>query len=242
MLAQLTRTAIPEVRDVDLKGRKVRLVVSSERVDSYGSIIVQDGIDMQKRYAANPVFLWSHPVGDCITPGPERLLGKSIETTRDGSRTLMTFEFLKAGLNPLADMVLGMYEAEVLNACSVGLLDVKEVWARDSDEDIQSLKEEHRLQLLRGEARFVIPTSTLFEVSACFVGAQIDAVAQRDLVDQRMAVRERAFCERANKIMAMAEQQFSRIAAAADKLELLAQTPEERQLAAARTALEAWSG
>ena len=232
---------VADVRAVDMKKRTVRLGVSSERVDSHGSIILQDGMDLERRYRSNPIFCWSHPVGGgCDTPGPENALGKAIEIERDGSKTIMTFQFMPAGKNPRADLVLEQYELGILNACSVGLTDVKEVRASDPEEELLALPDAARAALLRGEARYVIASSTLMEVSACFVGSNLDALAQRD-VDRRMEARERAFCERANKMMRLAEEQFQRITVAADKLERLAMSPEERKIAEARAALLAWA-
>lgn len=244
MKAQITRTLSGSscVRQVDVKARTVRMVVSSETVDSYGSIIVQDGMDLEKRYKANPIFLWSHPVGDCMSPGPERVLGKAVDITRDGPRTLMTFEFVSAEVNPMAEMVLGLYAAGALNACSVGLTDVQEVRATAPEEELATLSDQHRTALTTGACRFVIARSTLFEVSACYVGANLDALSQRNLVDRRMKARERAFCERAGKMMSLLDEKLERIEAASTKLERLAMSPEERKIAEARAALAAWAG
>lgn len=229
-----------DVREVDAKKRTVRLVVSSETVDSYGSIIVQEGMDLEKRYRANPIFLWSHPVGDCMSPGPERVLGKAVDITRDGPRTLMTFEFVPHDVNPMATMVLGLYESGALNACSVGLTDVKEVRATSPEDDLSELTDEHRSMLMAGRARYVIARSTLMEVSACYVGANLDALAQRNLaeIDRRQAARERAFCERAQRKIEEIDGLIVRLNAAAARLERAAMSPEERDLADLVSAVE----
>lgn len=236
-LATVTRaTAIEKPEVVDKKKREIRFCVSDESVDSHGSIIQQDGIDWEKRYERNPLFLWQHPLGEmCGAPEPDRILGKKVGkvdlvSDEAGPRTYMTFRFLSPGTNPKADMVFLMYLDDdeekggpaALNACSIGLVDAKKVRGDGPDEEVQELREDLRERLVRAECRYVIPKSTGIEVSAVLAGSNLGALAQRDLlalVDRRMEARERAFCARANAMMDEGRELVARFGTIADRME-----------------------
>lgn len=203
---------------IDEEKRTIKFVVSSHARDSYGSIIWQDGIDIESRYRANPIFAWHHvPLLDsqnaaagCVpSPGPENAVGKAIEIIREGERTIMVFQFLPKGVNPRADLCFEQYLDGTLNACSIGMVGITEVFADADEEALMTVPEGLRIRLLRGEAQSVITKGTLVEVSAVFIGANPDALVMRGLVDRRMESRERAFCVRASKMMAAFDEKMA---------------------------------
>lgn len=237
----LTRqTARAGVAGIDSEKKTVRLCVSSHAVDSYGSIILADGIDHQSRYAANPIFCWQHPLHDmCGDQSADRILGKAIGgPEREGDKTFYTYQFA-VDINPAARMCFEMYEGGYLNACSVGLSGVTEVYPDSDEEKLDTLPDDIRSTLITGRdgCKFVIARSVLIEVSACYVGANPEALAARS-VDQRMEVRERALCQRAQRMADQLDERLARIEAAAEKLERLALSPEERRLADFKAELE----
>lgn len=241
--AELTRvicladisTRSPETQAL-IAQRIIPMVVSSEAIDSHRSIILQDGIDFERRFKDNPLFVWHHPIGggECETPDIRRILGRAVKIIRDGQRTIMHFQFLPASINPDAEIAFQMYLDGSLNACSVGLLDVKQVTAKDHEDEIKALPDFARSALVLGDTDSVIVKSTLMEVSAVFVGSNPDALQMRDvksdvvrdLVDHRMEARERAICLRARRLIDEVETRMEsftlRQEAAADRIEAAA--------------------
>jgi hypothetical protein len=238
---ELTRVVcMADVRSAEslelIKQRIIPMVVSSETVDTYRSIILQDGIDLDTRFLKNPIFVWSHPIGGggCDTPGISRILGRAVKVIRDGSRTIMHFKFLPASVNPDAEMAFQMYLDGSLNACSVGLLNVTEIFSGAHEEQLGQLPVHARAALDEGLADSIITKGVLMEVSAVFIGANPDALQIRsagsdgsrstdikDVVDRRLEVRERAFCTRATKMMALLDSKLAALDALTARLEAI---------------------
>lgn len=214
-----------DVRGIDLIHRRVPMVVSNHAKDSYGGIIWQQGIDVDSRYRANPIFVWHHtPLLDanneCVpSPGPENLLGRAVEIIREPERTVMVFEFLPASVNPMAEMVFQMYVNGALNSCSIGMIQVRELFADGPEDEINALPKELRTALLGGAVDFVLTRGVLVEVSAVFAGATPGAGVMRSLVDRRMEVRERALCTRATKMMALFDEKMAALDALTVRME-----------------------
>ena len=226
-------TRSPETQAL-IAQRIIPMVVSSEAVDSHRSIILQDGIDFESRYRDNPLFVWHHPIGGagCETPDIRRILGKAVRIIRDGQRTIMHFQFLPVSVNPDAEIAFQMYLDGSLNACSVGLLDVRQATLDSHEDELKALPDFARSALVLGDADSVIFKSVLMEVSAVYVGSNPDALqirdvaggqAVRDIVDHRMEARERAVCLRARRIIDEVETRMdaftARQEAVADRIE-----------------------
>lgn len=91
--------------------RQVRAAFSTATTDRMGDQVVQAGIDLSS-YRQNPVILFSHdpasPVARCVTIG------------LDGGNLAGLVQFPDAGVSPLSDQILGLIQAGIINATSIG--------------------------------------------------------------------------------------------------------------------------
>lgn len=157
------------VRSVDREKRTVTAMVSTNEIDSYGSIILPSAFaaNMQ-RYLANPVLLDNHnlrsdPVGRCV----------DWAIVADGLQ--MTFEFAPT---PSGDTKLALYEGGFLRGFSVGGDILDAVWAWDKDERKAQIPSYARALMDAGKCDFVITQLELWEVSCATVPANPGAVTR----------------------------------------------------------------
>ena len=80
-------------------------------------------------------------------------------------------QFLPASINPDAGSPSRCTWMALSRACSVGLLDVKQVTAKDHEDEIKALPDFARSALVLGDTDSVIVKSTLMEVSAVLSAA-----------------------------------------------------------------------
>lgn len=112
----VTRNAF--VRDTTaemLEKRQVEFVISSEAVDSYGTVFKMAGWDL-KRYANNPIVAYQHRAG---SDDPDDIIGTSTVRIEDGKLIgLVTFE--PADINEKAEKVFRKIQAGTLKMASIG--------------------------------------------------------------------------------------------------------------------------
>lgn len=96
-----------------------RFVITSEAVDSYGTIFQSDGWDL-RRFKANPVALFNH--------NHDNIVGTWNNIERVGKKILMTFVPAEAGTSPMVDMVRKLVEQKILRGASVGVIPKKSVF------------------------------------------------------------------------------------------------------------------
>ncbi len=230
---------------IDPKNFVIPFIASTETTtDSHGSIILQSNLDWETRYKQNPLFAWSHPLmPECNTPTHRRALGKGIEVDKQPGFTRVLVQFAVKS-NPDAKEAFEMYADGFLNACSICLgAPYAEVRRTSPEAEILALPDHARQALLEKRCEFVITRGRVLELSGCLAGSNHETLAERSAVealDRRAEARERALCTRAQSVLDLAEQQLARITAAAEKLEQATLSPEQRELAAARAALEAF--
>lgn len=158
------RPAIVRADSIDEKARSVRMLASSEAIDSYGDIVEQDFIF--DRYVKNPVVLYGHNRVGVFGAGgaPEWTLPIGYSTDfgvgPDGLETTMHFVSKKA--NPLAELVWQGFLEQSIRASSIGF------YPHEVDEE---QNEE------TGETVFRLRKNELFEISVVPIGANPDAVA-----------------------------------------------------------------
>lgn len=216
---------------IDRQQRIIPFVASTETVvDSHRSIILQGGLDWETRYKANPLFCWQHPFGElCNTPSHRRALGKGVKVERENGLTRVYVQFAK---HEAAIETFEMYADGYLNACSIGIGRPFKVVNRDSEEgDIMALPDFARSALEAEECDFVVVRGTVLELSGCLAGSNTETLAERelaDVVDTRMEVRERALCQRANRMAEELELKLLRMEEACARLERLALPAQER--------------
>lgn len=98
-----------------LANRQVEFVISSEAVDSYGTVFKMDGWDLN-RYEKNPIVCYQHR---SHTNDPDDLIG--ISTVRkEGDLLIGTVTFEDAETNPKAEKIFRKVQAGTLKMASVG--------------------------------------------------------------------------------------------------------------------------
>lgn len=169
------RPVIVRADSIDEKARTVRVVASSDSIDSYGDIVKQNfRLD---RYKKNPVVLYGHNRVGVFGMGgaPEWSLPVGFSTDfgvgADGLETTLNFVDKKA--SPMADYCWEGFRQQSIRAVSIGFFP----HLVEESEDPES-----------GDTLYTLDDNELFEISVVPIGANPDAVA---LAHQRSL--ERAF-------------------------------------------------
>jgi len=84
---------------------------SSEKVDSYGDVVVQRGIDLT-RFKENPIILYQHSADEPI--------GKAIDIRLEEKGIVADIELAPKGISEKIDTIRGLLEAGILKAVSIG--------------------------------------------------------------------------------------------------------------------------
>ena len=176
------------VRAIDEKARTVRVLASSESVDSYGDIVDQKTF-LLDRYKANPVVLYGHNNVGVFGMGgaPEWTLPVGFSTEfgvgADGLET--TLNFVDAKASPMAPYCWQGFLQGSIRAVSIGFYPHEvtteshpEADPNDADDD----SEVYRLS-----------QNELFEISVVPIGANPDAVAlEAERKAERAGFKQRA--------------------------------------------------
>ncbi len=101
------------LRDVRESAREVDFIASTDAVDSYGEIVVQNW-DL-KRYTKNPVILWSHNSWDLP-------IGQAVRCEVVKGKLECTIRFASEKANPKAELVWQGILEKTLRAVSVGFM------------------------------------------------------------------------------------------------------------------------
>jgi HK97 family phage prohead protease len=150
------------VKAVDEKARSVRVVASSEAIDSYGEIVKQNF--RLERYERNPVVLYGHNQVGVFGMGgdPEWTLpvGYATDTGLVKGELESTLNFVTEKANPFAELVWQSVQQGSLRAVSIGF------YPHTVREEIHD-----------DEEVYVLDDNELFEISVVPMGANPDAVA-----------------------------------------------------------------
>lgn len=116
-----TRTIVPEVRK-DEESRKVTFVASDGTRDTAGTVLNQEGWDLE-RFNANGIIGYQHKVygGWDDTDNPDNVIGKGHAYLEDG-KLMVDIEFEPKEINELAEKVYQKILFGSLRAVSVGFL------------------------------------------------------------------------------------------------------------------------
>jgi len=97
-----------------IENRQVEFVISSEALDSYGTVFKMDGWDL-KRYVSNPIVAYQHRAG---SDDPDDIIGTSTVRIEDGKLIgVVTFE--PADINEKAEKVFRKIQAGTLKMASI---------------------------------------------------------------------------------------------------------------------------
>ena len=124
MTDMYTRTFTPEIRKAEGDERKVTFVASDSTRDSAGTVLNQDGWDLD-RFNKNGVIGYQHKVYGswADTDNPDNVIGKGRAYVEDG-RLMVDVDFEPKEINELAEKVYQKVLFGSLKAVSVGFLPV----------------------------------------------------------------------------------------------------------------------
>ena len=120
-----------EVREIPAdaaESRRVPFILSTPTRDRYGTVLNQDGWDLEN-FRKNPVIGYMHNLyGDmCNGPDPDQIIGRDTQievVDWNGGRALLgTPEFEPAEINPLAEKIFRKILFGSLSTASVGFLE-----------------------------------------------------------------------------------------------------------------------
>jgi hypothetical protein len=110
----ITRTAqLRAPGDADPANRTYEFVISSESVDTYGTVFLTAGWELE-RYALNPVVIYNHKSG---SDNPDTTVGTSLVRVEDNK--LVATLYLEEG-NEIADKVKRQLDNGTLRMASIG--------------------------------------------------------------------------------------------------------------------------
>lgn len=102
-------------KTIDEEAGIYEAMISTEKLDRQGDIVVADGGDV-KNYLRNPVVLFGHRYDD-----PERVVGRSLEIETISKKGIRSrFEFAPWGTSIGADVTRRLWGSGFLNATSIG--------------------------------------------------------------------------------------------------------------------------
>lgn len=142
----------------------MKVVISNQSLNSYGSRIMTAGIDI-KQYKKNPIVLWMHirpVIGSKEEPLP---IGRMENIRVEGENLVGDIVFDEN--DDFARKIKGKYDGGFLNMVSAGL-------------DIVELSEDEQY-LLPGQTRMTVVKSKLREVSCVDIGANDDSLVDTTL-------------------------------------------------------------
>ncbi len=126
------------VRRIDVERRTALFVASDESLDSHEEILEQDW--RLERFRKNPTILWAHD--------QEQLpIGRGLSAEVVGGELQVDVQFAPAELNPFAEQVFGMLQAEFIRACSVGFRPGKMRREKRGDREVWVLSQNELYEL-----------------------------------------------------------------------------------------------
>lgn len=98
-----------------IENRQAEFVISTEAVDSHGTVFKMDGWDLE-RYQQNPIVLYHH---DSYSSNPDVIIGTS-EVRIEADQMIARVTFEEADSNPLAEKVYQKVKNGILRMASIG--------------------------------------------------------------------------------------------------------------------------
>lgn len=145
------------VTDEMKEKRFAEFVISSEAVDSYGTVFRLSGWDL-KRYNQNPLVGYNHQI---FSTDPDNIIGRSEVFIEDDKLVGRVF-FEDAETNPKAEKIMRKVFNGTLNMASVGAMINEAHWGKRSDNEDPEI--------------LYFTNQELYEWSVVTVGANPDAI------------------------------------------------------------------
>jgi hypothetical protein len=159
MKTPIKRIFQPEIRTINEEERSVEFVISTEAVDTYGTVFKVDGFDLT-RYEKNPVVTYNH---DDWSSNPDMVLGTSEIRKENGQLIAKAyFEDFENDMNEIAEKVWRKIKKGTLRMASIFAYATEGHWGDES----------------KGESRdvYYFDRSELFGWSVVTHGANPDAL------------------------------------------------------------------
>ena len=137
----------------------MEVVISTSKVNSYGSRVMTAGIETEQ-YKRNPIVLWMHSRPYGMSESEPLPIGKMTNLRVVEDRLIGTIEF--DDKDEFAKKIKSKYESGILNMVSAGL-------------EVVELSDDPNL-ILPGQRRMTIKRSKLREVSCVDIGANDDSL------------------------------------------------------------------
>jgi HK97 family phage prohead protease len=160
------------VRSINKDERYVDVVVSTDSLDAYGDVVDQDW-DL-KRYSKNPVVLWNHNRSFFAGPEADLPIGHADAVVRNGQLEARLF-FVDERANPMAEKVFQGFVQKSISAVSAGFR--PHTVSREMTDDVEFYR---------------LSDNELYEISACPIPANPDAVAKAKALGQLKALAARS--------------------------------------------------
>jgi len=104
---------------------------SSEKVDSYGDVVMQKGIDLS-RFKENPIILYQH--------NSDEPIGRAVDMRLSEKGLVADVELAPFGVSEKIDTIRGLIEAGILKAVSIGFTALEHEIIRDKSGDMTGFK------------------------------------------------------------------------------------------------------
>lgn len=114
---------IRALSEENIKNREAEFVISTEAVDSYGTVFKINGWDLT-RYENNPVVFYAHK---SYSDNPDMLIGTS-SVFVEGDLLIGRVRFEDAETNPIAEKVWKKVQSGTLRMASIGANPVRGHW------------------------------------------------------------------------------------------------------------------
>lgn len=114
---------IRALSDDNKSNREAEFVISTEAVDTYGTVFKMSGWDL-KRYEQNPVVFYAHR---SYSENPDMLIGTS-EVRIENNQLVALVRFESGDINPVAEKVWQKIQAGTLRMASIGANPKKGHW------------------------------------------------------------------------------------------------------------------
>lgn len=108
-------TIVRTLSDDNIQNREAEFVISTEAVDTYGTVFRNDGWDL-KRYENNPIVAYGHRTG---SENPDMIIGTS-EVRSENGQLIAKIRFEEESVNPLAEKIWRKVKAGTLRMASIG--------------------------------------------------------------------------------------------------------------------------
>lgn len=137
-IVNTTQTREIQVRSLtpeQIESRQAEFVISTEAVDSYGTVFRADGWDLA-RYEKNPIVLYGHRSHDA---NPDFIIGSG-SVYREGANLIGKVTFEAEEDNPLAEKVFRKVKNGTLRMASIGANPTQGHWGvKEAGEDPEVL-------------------------------------------------------------------------------------------------------